>query len=77
MGRHGTWLPFPPAIEPTRLQPRGQLRVGHSNPYNLVPPVDIARPRELRFKDVAGGGFQSVALAPLGRGWQPLRGGAR
>ncbi|MBZ4409885.1 hypothetical protein K8640_16905 [Myxococcus sp. XM-1-1-1] len=47
----------------------GQLGVGHSNPYNQVPPVDIALPQGLRFKDVAGGGFQSVALDTLGRVW--------
>ncbi|MBJ6765973.1 hypothetical protein JGU66_34905 [Myxococcaceae bacterium JPH2] len=47
----------------------GQLGVGHANPYNQVPPVDIALPAELRFKDVAGGGFQSVALDVQGRVW--------
>ncbi|WP_338863415.1 hypothetical protein [Myxococcus stipitatus] len=47
----------------------GQLGVGHSNPYNQVPPVDIALPAGLRFKDVAGGGFQSIALDVQGRVW--------
>ncbi|NVJ21717.1 hypothetical protein HUW62_10855 [Myxococcus sp. AM011] len=47
----------------------GQLGVGHSNPYNQVPSVDIALPQGLLFKDVAGGGFQSLALDVQGRVW--------
>ncbi|MFP2923635.1 RCC1 domain-containing protein [Pyxidicoccus sp. 3LG] len=47
----------------------GQLGVGHANPYNQVPPTRIALPETLRFKDVAGGGFQSLALDVQGRVW--------
>ncbi|MCP3098043.1 hypothetical protein LZ198_04030 [Myxococcus sp. K15C18031901] len=47
----------------------GQLGMGHANPYNQVPPKDIALPADLRFKDVAGGGFQSLALDTTGRVW--------
>ncbi|QDE83931.1 MULTISPECIES: RCC1 domain-containing protein [Myxococcus] len=47
----------------------GQLGVGHSIAGNHVPPIRISLPEHLRFKDVAGGGFQSLALDTQGRVW--------
>lgn len=47
----------------------GQLGVGHTDPYAQVPPIRIKLPPDLRFIDVAGGGYQSLAVDSTGHVW--------